>query len=315
LGIDYVEERPGRIFREWNIDASFEGAWNYGRDRLGTSLDVEVSAQLLNYWNGEINVSRDFAAFDDRLTRGGPLTRQPALTGWFASVRSDERKPWQLDISADHERGQIGRSTSFEVEIGYRPSPSWSLSFSPEWSRENVHAQYIETIPDTLARATYGSRYVFADLEQTEISLSANLSVTFTPGLTLEVFARPFLGSGKFGRPRELAAPRSYRFADYDEVGTVRDLGDDLEVDPDGAGPAQPFEIEKENFTLHSLRGNAVLRWEWRAGSTLFLVWQQEREDETSLTSDLRLRRDLRALSRTRPENVFMLKVSYWLNP
>jgi hypothetical protein len=58
-----------------------------------------------------------------------------------------------------------------------------------------------------------------------------------------------------------------------------------------------------------------VLRWEWRRGSTLFLVWQQEREGETALTSDLRLRRDLRALGRTRPENVFMVKVSYWLNP
>jgi uncharacterized protein DUF5916/cellulose/xylan binding protein with CBM9 domain len=315
LGIDYVEERPGRVFREWNIDASLEGAWNYGGDRLGTGLDVEIGAELLNYWSGEFNLSREFASFDDRLTRGGPLARQPALTGWFASVRSDERKPWQLDISGDYESGPVGRSTSFEVEIGYRPSPRWNITMSPEWSRENVRAQYIETIPDSLARATFGSRYVFADLEQSEVSLATGLSVTFTPGMTLEVFARPFLGSGKFGRPRELVAPRTYRFADYDEIGTVRDLGEELEVDPDGAGPAEPFEIEKENFTLRSLRGNAVLRWEWRPGSTLFLVWQQEREAETSLTSDLRLRRDLRALYLTRPENVFMVKVSYWFSP
>jgi hypothetical protein len=147
------------------------------------------------------------------------------------------------------------------------------------------------------------------------VSLATGVAVTFSPALTLEVFLRPFFGSGKFGHPKELVAPRTYQFADYRTIGTVTDNGEDLEIDPDGNGPAESFEIEKENFTLHSLRGNAVLRWEWRRGSTLFLVWQQQREGETTLTSDLRLRRDVRALGRTRPENVFMLKVSYWLNP
>jgi hypothetical protein len=315
LNIEYVEERPGRVFREWNIDASLDGEWNYGGDRLGTSLDLEAGGELLNYWNGELNVSREFAAFDDRLTRGGPLARLPALTGWFASVQSDERKPWTVELSADYESGVIGRSKSVELEIGFRPSPNWSISISPEWSHESVHSQYVETVPDTLARATFQNRYVFADLKQTEISLATNVNVTFTPGLTLEIFARPFLGSGRFGRPKELLAPRSFRFARYDDIGIVTDHGDELEIDPDGSGPAESFEIEKENFTLRSLRGNAVLRWEWRRGSTLFLVWQQEREGETALTSDLRLRRDLRALGRTRPDNVFMIKVSYWLNP
>jgi hypothetical protein len=315
LNLEYVEERPGRLFREWNVDASIDGEWNYGRERLGTSLDLEFGGELLNYWNGEFNLTRGLTGLDDRLTRGGPLTRQPALTGWFASISSDERKPWTLELSSDYETGAIGRSTSVELELGFRPSPKWSLSIAPEWSRERLDAQYIETVPDTLARATFQNRYVFADLEQTEVSLATRASVTFSPELTLEVFARPFLGSGRFGRPKELIRPRSFQFARYDAIGSVRDLGEELEIDPDGAGPAESFEIEKENFTLRSLRGNAVLRWEWRRGSTLYLVWQQEREGETALTSNLRLHRDLRALGRTRPDNVFMMKVSYWFNP
>ncbi len=315
FNLEYVEERPGHLFREWSIDSSVNGEWNYGGDRLRTGFDVEFGSELLNYWSGDISFNRDFAAFDDRLTRGGPLARAPALTGLNASIESDSRKPWTLDFGADYETGGIGRSTSVELEIGYRPAPNWSISITPEWSRERLNAQYVETVPDALARATYLNRYVFADLQQTEVSLSTRVSVTFTPGMTLEVFARPFLGSGRFGQPKELVAPRTYQFADYRDIGTVRDAGDELEIDPDGAGPAESFEIEKENFTLRSLRGNAVLRWEWRRGSTLFLVWQQEREGETALTSDLRLRRDLRALGRTRPENVFMVKVSYWLNP
>ncbi|MGH7471977.1 MAG: DUF5916 domain-containing protein, partial [Longimicrobiales bacterium] len=262
-----------------------------------------------------IAFNKSFSAFDDRLTRGGPLTRSPALNGYNFSIESDERKPWTVDFSLDYEKGGIGRSTSFEVNVGFRPSPNWNISIAPEWSREQLNAQYIETVPDILARATFQNRYVFADLEQTEISLATRVSVTFSPALTLEVFARPFLGSGRFGQPKELMAPRTFRFANYNEIGTVTDAGEELEIDPDGPGPASSFEIEKENFTLRSLRGNAVLRWEWRRGSTLYLVWQQEREGETTLSSDLQLRRDLRALGGTRPENVFMMKVSYWFNP
>lgn len=315
FNVEYVEERPGRIFREWNIDSSLDAEWNYGGDRLSTGLDIELGGQLLNYWSGDIAFNKSFSAFDDRLTRGGPLTRSPALNGYNVSIESDERQPWTVDFSLDYEKGGIGRSTSFEVNVGFRPSPNWNISIAPEWSREQLNAQYIETVPDILARATFQNRYVFADLEQTEISLATRVSVTFSPALTLEVFARPFLGSGRFGQPKELMAPRTFRFANYNEIGTVTDAGEELEIDPDGPGPASSFEIEKENFTLRSLRGNAVLRWEWRRGSTLYLVWQQEREGETTLSSDLQLRRDLRALGGTRPENVFMMKVSYWFNP
>ena len=90
--------------------------------------------------------------------------------------------------------------------------------------------------------------------------------------------------------------------------------GDEIVIDPDGAGPAEPFEVDDETFTTRSLRGSAVLRWEWRPGSTLFLVWQQQREMEDA-RGDLRFRRDLRELGRARPDNVFVVKATWWLNP
>ena len=144
--------------------------------------------------------------------------------------------------------------------------------------------------------------------------MGATVNVTFSPRLSLEVFARPFLGSGTFGGLTELTRPRSFDFARYDRVGTVTRDGDAIVVDPDGAGPADAFDIDDETFTTRSLRGSAVMRWEWRAGSTLFLVWQHQRENEDALGT-VRLRRDLRELGRARPDNVFVVKLSWWLNP
>ena len=315
VSVQYVNEEPGRFLREWNIDVSSSAEWNYGGNRLGSRIELESSAELLNYWTGDLEMSRDFGGLDDRLTRGGPLTRAPALNNLSVSIESDSRKAWTIDAGIDREWGGIGRSTSVDIELGFKPAPNWNVSITPEWGRDRVRAQFVDAIADPLATATYQRRYVFADLVETEFSVAINANVTFTPDLTLSVFARPFIGSGKFGRPKELIAPRTFRFAHYDEIGTVEDLGDELEIDPDGAGPAQSFEIDQENFVVRSLRGNAVLRWEWRPGSTLFLVWQQQREREIDQLSTLRFGRDLRALARIRPENVFMIKLSYWLNP
>jgi hypothetical protein len=95
-------------------------------------------------------------------------------------------------------------------------------------------------------------------------------------------------------------------------------------VDPDGAGPASAFRVDDRDFTLASLRGNAVLRWEWRSGSTLYLVWQQERAERLGAVDLARRGRDVGALDfaddaqgllRARPVNVVTFKVSYWLNP
>jgi hypothetical protein len=314
VSVRYVEEQPGRIFREWEIEASTDADWNYGGDRLSSSFDLEASAELLDYWRGDVELRRDLGGLDDRLTRGGPLAREPPATSVGFSIESDSRKSWTLELRAERDWGAAGRGTNASLEVGLKPAPNWNISLSPEWTRERSTAQFLTSVADTFARHTFQRRYVFTALTETEISLATRVNVTFTPDLTLEVFARPFLGSGRFGRPKELVAPRAFRFASYDEIGTVQEDDEEFAIDPDGSGPAPAFEIEKEDFTVRSLRGNAVLRWEWRAGSTLFLVWQHEREREAEF-SRLRIGRDLRALGRIRPENVFMVKVSYWINP
>jgi hypothetical protein len=83
-------------------------------------------------------------------------------------------------------------------------------------------------------------------------------------------------------------------------------------VDPDASGPAAPFSFSDPTFNFRSLRGNAVLRWEFIPGSTLYLVWTQDR-NASEQVGDLRFGRDVDALLRAKPQNIFLLKVNYWL--
>src|SRR5690606_22576616 len=266
--VRYVEQRPGRVFREWSIDVEQEAEWNHGRDFLGGSLSLEAEAELPSYWSGELSVSRDFAGLDDRLTRGGPLTRQPAGTGIFARVEADSRKSWTLDADVSYDRDAAG-GDELELELGLtlRPSEAWSLSFGPALSRERAVAQYVGSVEDPTAAHTFGRRYLFASLVQNTLALETRLNVTFRPGLTLEVYAQPFGASGAFGAGQGGRAPRTSAFLAYGrDIGTVERSGGELTVDPDGAGQAEPFTVEEGVFSERGLRGNAVLRWEWRRG-------------------------------------------------
>ena len=126
----------------------------------------------------------------------------------------------------------------------------------------------------------------------------------FTPRLSLELYAQPLVSSVDYQDMHSLARPRSYEFVPTDGVGP----------DPDGAGPEAPAQVTADDFTFASLRGNAVLRWEYLPGSTLFLVWTQNRSDSETI-GEFGLRRSLSRLGSASADNIFLVKLSYWWNP
>jgi hypothetical protein len=160
---------------------------------------------------------------------------------------------------------------------------------------------------------TFGSRYVFATLDQREVSMITRLDWTFTPALSLQLFLQPLISAGDFIDLKEFVRPRTYDFAVYGrDKGAITSTAQGSQIDPGDGGAT--FTVPEQDFTIRSLRANAVLRWEWSPGSTFFLVWQQNRENEDSF-GNLRLGRDVDALfTGGESRNVLAVKASYWLS-
>jgi hypothetical protein len=155
---------------------------------------------------------------------------------------------------------------------------------------------------------TYGTRYIFAHVDLSEISGQFRLNYTFTPNLTLETYVEPFAASGRFHGFGELLAARQRELLVYGTNGsTIVHNADGTHTVTEGG---ETFEIDNENFNERSFRTNAVVRWEWRLGSTLYLVWQQNRSAQLPF-SPVRPRNLFGALD-ARGENVLAIKVSYW---
>ena len=312
--LEYQETRPGRLFRNYLIFPFTNHAWNFDGDRVFGSFGLILGAQLRNFW--DVQLRGDYAppTDDDRLTRGGPVARQPASGDVILTVGSDTRRTTRLSLDLTQSWTAAGEHrTEAELTVGVRPSAALHLSLGPALTRDHTLSQYVTTVPDPAAAATFGARYVFATLDQTEVSMVTRLDWTFAPTLSLQLFLQPLISAGDFGELKELAIPRTYDFAVYGRdrgTATATDAG--TRIDPGDGGAA--FSVPNQDFTIRSLRANAVLRWEWRPGSTLFLVWQQNRENDTAL-GNLRLGRDLDALfSGGDSRNVLAVKASYWLS-
>jgi hypothetical protein len=188
------------------------------------------------------------------------------------------------------------------------------LSLGTEYSREYDQDQFVTAPADPLATRMFGHRYVFGDIEQHELGMELRMEWILSPRLSLQTFLEPLVSSGRFRRYKELRVPRAFSFDVYGrDVGTItRDATTGtVIVDPDASGPASAFQFSERDFTVRALRGNAVVRWEFRPGSTLFVVWQQQREAEEEFADLGATRRPVEAF-RVPAENVLLMKVAYW---
>jgi len=308
--------RPGRWFREMTYIAGGQQQYNFDGDLTDRQMQVFGAITFPNYWDVQSFWIHRFDVLDDRLTRGGPVVERAGVNFFEVGVTTDERRAIVLSASPSYGRALDGAmSTELGIDVQWRPASNIALSLEPAYAYFESRAQYVTAVADPTAVAFYGTRYVFADLTQKEVSMETRVAVTFTPSLTLELFLQPFISSAAYTNFKEFAEPRTLDKLVYGaDVGTVSVRDGDppvYEIDPDGAGPAESFEIEDPSFTVRSLRGNAVLRWEYRPGSTLFLVWTQNREDALNV-GQLDFSRDARAVFRGPAENIFLVKINYW---
>jgi uncharacterized protein DUF5916/cellulose/xylan binding protein with CBM9 domain len=281
---------PDRFTRSRNFWIAKFWTWDSNRVKQADGTMMAAFGQLRNYWSfgGHLGLVRRVQ--DGWGTRGGPLMMSPGAGFLGTFISTDDRKRIVLGLNGNREWNEAGAwSTGISASIQVKPAASIRLSLEPQVSRSHGLAQYVQTTPDETAVATYGQRYVFSDIDQTQVSMSTRGTWVINPRMSLQVYTQPLLATGDYWNFKSLAAPRTFDF------------------DPFSGDVGNP------DFNFKSLRLNAVYRWEWRLGSTLYVVWTEQRED-TRYPGAFGFSRDTRALFRAAPDDVFLVKVSYWLS-
>jgi hypothetical protein len=312
---------PGRWYRDAAVIASGQQQFNYDGDRTDLQEAIWGRVTFPNYISASGFVINRPPTYDAVRTRGGVVVRNAGYNYFSASLSGDSRQRVSWDAGSSYGKNitDHGWSGDGYASLNIKPRENLQLILGPSYSRGIEPAQFVTNISDPTATLFGGLRNVFAELDQHTLAVNTRLNATFSPTLTLELFAQPFLASGRYSNLKQYAAPRSGEVLLYGrDVGTLveeRDASGKLQryrIDPDGAGPAAEFTVDNPDFNVRSLRGTAVVRWEYRPGSTLFFVWTQERSG-SDVFGDFNFNRDRSALFRDRPINVFQVKASYWL--
>ncbi len=277
--------KPTKYFRRFGMNVNQWASWTTAGLPLDHGGNVNGNAELSNFWNvyAGVGVENLLPAFDDRAARGGPAVRQNAAMFGWSGIETDGRRPIVPGANFNWGIGDGGRSWNLTVgpRVQFRGSSRAQGSVSVNTSRAIRDWQWVRNV---------GTAYTFARLNQHTHSLTARFDITASPTLSLQVYAQPFITTGRFTNWRQLAAPRA---TDYDER-------------------FMPYAGAPGGFNVKEFRSNVVARWEYRPGSTLFFVWQQGRSQAGIDAGSFDLSRDVGNLFATAPDNTFLVKASYW---
>ena len=283
----FRQDKPSRHLRLWRINLNHWAIWNFGGDRLGWGGNVNANARTTGNHQLSFGYNREGQGFEDRMTRGGPGGLGTSGTAMWHSFSTDDRKA--VRAAYDVQGSWDGHGSS-RVTLGptlqVRPSAAVLASVGLSFTRNINDSQWVEKVAD--AR----DHYTFGHLHQTTVAATVRVNYTITPALSIQLYGQPFVSAGAYSGFKELVNGRAPRYEDR----------------------YAPFAYQgNPDFNYRSFRTTNVLRWEYRPGSTLFVVWQQGREESVA-QGDFRFRRDLGDVFATPGHNVFLVKMAHWLN-
>ena len=314
LVLGYRWYDPGKVFRSAAINTAYMSNHNFGGVKSSESLFLFGYAQLLNYWSFNGFTGWGPRTLSDTKLRGGPMVISPAGIFLNLGVNSDNRKNIIFSFGGNADQSEKG-SHSFGIrsELELKLGDRLNLSAGPNYSFRSSIDQYVTRVEDEAALVMYGNRYVVATLDQKTFSTDVRIDYAFTPTLTLQAYFQPFIAAGHYTKFKEYKRPESYEFLIYGEDGSlITEEDNGYVIDLTGGDDGDSFYIDNPDFNYKALVGNVVLRWEFKPGSTLYFVWTRNGSDFHN-SGDFQFRRDFTDIFRATTDNIFAIKVTYWL--
>jgi hypothetical protein len=311
--LGWAESKPKGIFREYSFQASREDQWDFGNLHTNAVTAGDVTATFQNKWGvtGHLTYNR---LVDTRALFGGPALRSSDFWVAAATVSSDNSRKLSGGLRYEHDWTLEGNTwadgLSFETSI--RPSGRLTFSATAEYLRLEDDLQYVGTV-----ETADGTRWLLGRNDESLWNFTFRINLAITPDLTVTYYGSPFIASSRFTDIRKATdtlspvyESRFHRFSP-DEI-AYSEAGNEYLIQEAGGGPS--YALANPDFSVREFRSNLVARWEYKPGSALYVVWQQGRNDREPYGDDS-FHSNWSSLWSTQPDNVFLVKLSYWFSP
>ncbi len=309
----YNEWKPNHFYNRYNFGGDFYTVWNFAGQNEYKGLEMNGNLQFKNYYSIFSGFNLQGTSLSSSDLRGGPMLKLPGNFSYRIGAASDERKKLSMELFLMKRWGQHDNidMSIIEYSLTYKPVNAISVSLSPEYMISSDNLQYVTTIEDNGP-----DNYIMANLHSEQFSLSARVNVGITPDMSIQYYGQPFFFSGNYTRFKTItnstAAEYNDRFHEYtaDEINLDSENGV-YNVDADKNGTTD-FSFDDPNFHFLQYRSNLVFRWEYKPGSTFFLVWSQGRTTDGP-EGNFNFSDYATELHQAIPRNDFLIKISYAL--
>ncbi len=309
--VQFRENAPKGFYRSYSINFNQWLGTTTAPEYLYLGFNLNGGVQYKNHWETWTGFSRDARSVSTQTLRGGPSLLYDGYTDLFFYANTDGRKKFQvgLGVSGGAHDGLTSKNQSIFGELGLQISDAIKLTFEPAFSTSSDELAYV-------SNAGYQelTRYVRGTITRQDLSLVMRFTINLTPDFTIQGYALPFVSTASYNEFKYITDSKAptfeNRFLTYAPE-QISFENDEYMVDENLDGETD-YSFNP-NYKVLDFNSNLVLRWEYLPGSTLYIVWSQNRNSETTESSP-HLNKDIYNLFyHTYPSNVILVKLSYRL--
>jgi len=312
--VGYRWNKPFSIFRSLRFNFNQWWGWNFGRETVFAGGNVNGGGQFKNHWFFWFGIGREFKNLSTSALRGGPAMKFPSELNQWYSLSSDNRKAVQFGLGGFNslQDDGISRRHNFRFWVRLRPINALQFRINPFYTFNKNNLQYIETVDNS-----GDDRFIFGQINQKTLGITIRLDYSITPNLSIQYYGQPFISAGKYSQFKRITNPRDNTYENRFRTFTGNELQFDSENEEfnfdENVDGTFDYSIGTPDFNFRQFRSNLVIRWEYIPGSTVFLVWTQERTGDDS-SGRFSFSNNFDQLFEEDATNVFLIKVSRWFS-
>jgi len=307
--LKYRETVPGDFFYDYSFKLSAYNTWDFGGNYLTKKISFFASSQFHDRSNLTIGSWYELPGLSNSITRGGPLMATAALGGVMVQYNSDWSSNNTYTFYLEGNKNLLdGWSLISSAKVAFKIFSRFEFSIEPVFLSSVNPRQYVLTIENE-GNKTFGNRYIFSEIKQYTLLTRFRLNFAITSDFTFEYYAEPFASNGDYSRFGELRKAETHDLKYYGKEGTtIFGEGKFYWVEDGNSN----FGFSNPDFNILSFRSNLVLRWEYLPGSTIYLVWQQNKYNFENATGKVDFDTFIDSY-KAKGNNSIALKMSYWL--
>jgi len=315
---DYVEEvlkltyrvnSPGGIVRSYYTEFTQLHDWSFGGENTLDNLNLHGFVQLNNMWLTHVNLRRSLNSFDTRELRGGPKLYKDDINDVEMYIQSNSVKDFWVGLRSRFKFSpdQITKTSFYSAYLKWQVFDQLSITSVTVFDHSIDNNKYVTTTADNASEINY----LVGTIDRNTLSSTLRFEYFISPEISLQYYGNPYASVGTYANFREVADASNRNLSErYGSlVQTELPNNEYMLNNMDG----QNYTITNPDFNYQEFSSNMVGRWEFRPGSTLYLVWTNTRSAYSEELNQS-IWKSFGNIWNVEPQNVFMVKFSYWFS-